>query len=205
MDIRKVKKLIELLEESNIGEIEIKGESARNLWADMHKELLATEQLGTSRGATLHSFSKASLRAYLPIRDCSRWFKKPLPRNWAQMAAEPTTWANLFDADPITVKPRERRMSSLLKSYRYANANFGSALSLMAAQRYLVNRDAGMSEHEAAEDAFIRGMDDATLGANEDRIRDFCSEIGGKEGDRLLEQWFAFLQKAASNQEAVRD
>ena len=186
-------------------EIEIKGESARNLWSDMHKELLATEQLGTSRGATLHSFSKASIRAYLPIRDCSRWHGKPLPKNWSRMAPEPTTWSNLFDGDPITVKPRERRLSSLLKSYRYANDNFGSALSLMAAQRYLSNRSAGMDEGEAAQDAYIKGMDDAILGANEDRVREFCAELGGKEGDRLLEQWFVFLRTAASNNEDARD
>ena len=185
-------------------EVEVKGESARNLWKQMHDELLLSEQLGTQRGATLHSFSKGTIRALLPIRDTSRWSGKELPKKWTSMALEPTSWSTLFDDDPITVKPRERKVSSLLKSYRYANDNFGAALSVMAAQRYIANRKRGMEEREAAEDAYIHGMDDAILGANEDRVREFCAELPPSEKDEVLKQWFSFLRTAASNADSDR-
>ena len=186
-------------------EVEVKGESARNLWQQLHDELLRTEQLGTSRGATLHSFSKGTIRALLPIRDTSRWKGRALPQNWSSMAIEPTTWATLFDNDPIQVKPRERKVSSLIKSYRYANDNFGAALSVMCAQRYLANRRAGLDEEEAAKDAYIQGMDDATLAANEDRVREFCAELPPEERDEVFGQWMKMNQVAASNNERVRD
>ena len=186
-------------------EVELKGESARSLWDQMHQELLLTEQLGTSRGATLHSFSKGTIRALLPIRDTSRWTGKPLPKRWSSMAPEPTTWATLFDDDPITVKPRERKLTNLLKSYRYANENFGAALSVMACMRYVQNRDDGMSERDAAESAYIQCMDDACLGANEERVREFCAELPPTQRDRVLEQWFQFLRTASSNEERRRD
>ena len=186
-------------------EVELKGQSARDLWQQIHEELLLTEQLGTSRGATLHSFSKSTIRALLPIRDCSPWLGKELPKRWSSMAKEPTTWATLFDDDPITVKPRERKVSNLLRSYRYANDNFGAALSVMCCQRYIQNRKAGMDEHEAAEDAYIKGMDDATLGANEERVREFCAELPPSERDEVLNQWFNMLRVASSNEERARD
>ena len=186
-------------------EIEAKGESARNLWQQMHDELLTTEQLGTSRGATLHAFSKGTIRALLPIRDTSRWVGKELPKKWSVVAKEPTHWATLFDGDPITVKPRERKISNLLKSYRYANDNFGSALSLMYVQRYLSNRKAGLDELEAATDASLHGLDDAFLGANEDRVREFVNDLPPSERDAVMRQWIHCLTNAASNSERVRD
>ena len=186
-------------------EIELKGESARNVWSQMHQELLLTEQLGTSRGATLHSFSKGTIRALLPVRDTSRWSGKPLPKRWSSMATEPNHWATLFDGDAIQVKPRERKVSSLLKSYRYANDNFGSALSLMNAQRYLANRTAGMGEEEAAKEAALQGLDEAYLGANEDRVREFVNELPPSERDGVMRQWLNGLRTAASNNERARD
>ena len=186
-------------------EVELKGQSARDLWEQMHEELLASEQLGTSRGATLHSFSKSTIRALIPIRDTSKWIGKPLPKRWSSMATEPTTWATLFDGAPITVKPRERRVSNLLRSYRYANDNFGAALSVMAAQRFVANKAAGMKPKQAALDAFTKGMDDATLAANEDRVREFCAELPPSERDQVLEAWFAMLRQAASNEDNVRE
>jgi len=186
-------------------EVELKGQSARDLWEQMHQELLLTEQLGTSRGVTLHSFSKSTIRALLPIRDCSRWLGKPLPKRWSSMAKEPTTWATLFDDAPITVKPRERKVSNLLRSYRYANDNFGAALSVMCAQRYVANVAAGMEAQEAVQQAFIQGMDDATLAANEERVREFCGELPPSERDDVLNHWFAMLRTASSNEDRLRD
>ena len=186
-------------------EVEAKGESARNLWSQMHEELLLTEQLGTSRGATLHSFSKSTIRALLPIRDTSRWAGKPLPKKWSVMAKEPNHWATLFDGDAIQVKPRERKVTSLLKSYRYANDNFGSAISLMFTTRYLANRKAGMAEEDAAKEASLQGLDEAFLGANEDRVREFIGELPPSEREAVLRQWIEGLSNAASNNERIRD
>ena len=186
-------------------EVEVKGASARDLWEQMHVELLTTEQLGTSRGATLHSFSKGTIRALLPIRDTSQWAGKQLPKRWSSMAKEPLTWSTLFDGDPIQVKPRERKVTSLLKSYRYANDNFGSALSLMYVQRYVALRDDGVDEEEAAKEAALAGLDQAFLGANEDRVREFVGELPPSKRDRILRQWIHCLANAASNEERARD
>ena len=186
-------------------EVEVKGESARNLWKQMHSELLLSEQLGTQRGATLHSFSKGTIRALLPIRDTTRWSNRDLPKNWTSMAIEPTSWSTLFDEDPIQVKPRERKVSSLLKSYRYANDNFGSALSVMCVSRMVASVRAGKSWEAAADEAYIRAMDDAVLGANEDRVREFCAELPPSERDEVLKHWFGLLRTAASNVEDERD
>lgn len=186
-------------------EIEIKGESARNLWTQLHDELLATEQLGTSRGATLHAFSKRSIRAYLPVRDCSRWQGQELPKRWAQMASEPKTWANLFDGDPITVKPRERRLSELLKSYRYGCNNFGAAMSAMTALRVVENLAKGEEPNLATHNAYSQLVDDCVVNANEETVRKFANQLPGKDADAVMSQWFGMLRTAASNNETIRD
>ena len=185
-------------------EVEVKGESARNLWKQMHAELLLTEQLGTQRGATLHSFSKGTIRALLPIRDTSRWHKRELPRKWTSMAIEPTSWSTLFDDDAIQVKPRERKVSSLLKSYRYANENFGAALSVMAIQRMVAAVRAGKDWQTASNEAYIQSMDDAVLAANEDRVKEFCAELPPSEREEVLKHWFGLLRTAASNADDER-
>lgn len=186
-------------------EIELKGESARNLWQQMHDELLATEQLGTSRGATLHSFSKGTIRALLPIRDTSRWAGKELPKRWSEMAKEPTTWATLFDADPIQVKPRERKVSSLLKSYRYATDNFGAAVSVRFLQLFDKYREMGDAAFEASDNAYTEILDDFILGANEERAMEFINELPPSKREAVRNEWFKLLALAASNHERARD
>lgn len=186
-------------------EVELKGQSARDLWQQMHDELLLTEQLGTSRGATLHSFSKGTIRALLPIRDCSRWSGKKLPTKWAQVAKEPTTWATLFDDAPITVKPRERKVTSLLKSYRYSTDNFGSAISTMFAKYMVEFEDAGKTPLEAGGEAYARIMDEMVLGANEERVAEFLGELPPSQQDRIRAHWFGLLRNAGSNEERARD
>ena len=186
-------------------EVEVKGDSARDLWSQMHQELLLTEQLGTSRGATLHSFSKGTIRAFLPIRDCSRWSGKPLPKKWAQVAKEPTTWATLFDDDPITVKPRERKITHLLKSYRYATENFGSAVSVMFCKFLEEYKDFGDALGDASDNAYATVIDELFLGANEERVNDFLGELPLSDQERVRSTWFAMLRTAASNQEDCRD
>ena len=186
-------------------EVELKGQSARDLWQQMHDELLTTEQLGTSRGATLTAFSKSTIRALLPIRDTSKWIGKELPKRWTSMAKEPTTWATLFDAAPITVKPRERRISSLLRSYRYATDNFGSAISVMWAKYFLEYEGLGDAPQEAARNAYARVLDEAVLGANEERAMEFINELAPSEREQVREMWFDLLRTAASNEERIRD
>ena len=186
-------------------EVELKGESARNLWTQMHQELLVTEQLGTSRGATLHSFSKGTIRALLPIRDTSRWSGKPLPKRWSSMATEPNHWATLFDGDAIQVKPRERKVSSLLKSYRYATDNFGAAISVRFLQLLNEYKEKGQDAPASSHDAYAHVMDDFVLGANEERAMEFINELPPSQREDLRRQWFELLRVSASNAEQERD
>tara|TARA_B100000459_G_C8575991_1_gene200987 strand:- start:27 stop:1184 length:1158 start_codon:yes stop_codon:yes gene_type:complete len=186
-------------------EIEAKGSSARDLWEQLHEELTVSEQLGTSRGATLHTFSKGTIRALLPVRDTSFWAGKPLPKRWSSMALEPKTWATLFDADPIQVKPRERKVSSLLKSYRYAMQNFGSAISVRYAQYFQEYMDLGDTDDEASNNAYARLLDDAVLSANEERSMEFINELPPSQREAIRVHWFGILRNAASNEERTRD
>ena len=126
-------------------EIEIKGDSSRRLWSELMDDLALGEQLGESRGARLHSFSKAAIRAYLPIRDTSRWLGKELPKNWAQLAEEPMNWSELFEVDATTISPAPKRVTHLLKSYRYCMQNFGAAYSVMTAKRVVENKAKGQT------------------------------------------------------------
>ena len=186
-------------------EIEIKGDSSRRLWSELMDDLALGEQLGESRGARLHSFSKAAIRAYLPIRDTSRWLGKELPKNWAQLAEEPMNWSELFEVDATTISPAPKRVTHLLKSYRYCMQNFGAAYSVMTAKRVVENKAKGMDHGEACREAYIQGMDDAVLGANEDRVKDFVSELAPSIRAEVMEHWYALLSTAASNEERVRD
>ncbi len=62
-----------------------------------------------------------------------------------------------------------------------------------------------MNEREAAEEAYIKGMDDATNSANEERVREFCAELAPSERDRVLAQWLNMVRVAGSNEERARD
>ena len=186
-------------------EIEMKGASARDLWGQLHDELLLTEQLGTSRGATLHSFSKGTIRALLPIRDTSLWAGKELPKRWSSMATEPKTWATLFDGDPIQVKPRERKVSSLLKSYRYATDNFGAAVSVRFLQLMEKYKALGDAPFEASDNSYAEILDDFILGANEERAMEFINELPPSQREAMRGEWFKLLALAASNAERARD
>ena len=186
-------------------EVELKGQTARDLWGQLHDELLCAEQLGTSRGATLHSFSKGTIRALLPIRDCSRWLGKKLPTKWNQVAKEPTSWSSLFDDAPIAVKPRESRVTHLLKSYRYASANFGSAVSVMVCKYIQEQIDAGQEPSVAVHNAYATVIDDFALAANEQRAMDFIGELPPSMRDQVRAGWLELVRNAASNVERERD
>ena len=126
------------------------------------------EQLGEKRGVRLAAFSKAAIRAYLPIRDTSRWLGKELPKNWAQIAEEPMNWSDLFTEEAATIQPAPKRVTSLLKSYRYANQNFGAAIAATTIQRIVEQEEKGYAPWEAAEEAYKSVIDDFVNNANEE-------------------------------------
>lgn len=186
-------------------EVEVKGETARNLWTALHDELTLSEQLGTQRGATLHSFSKGTIRALLPIRDCSRWLGTELPTRWSSMATEPKSWSSLFDDDPITVKPREQKVTNLLKSYRYARSNFAAPISVMVCKWIYERIQGGQSLSGAAHDAYAQLVDEMALAANEQRAMDFIGELPPSARDEVRRGWLELVRNAASNVERERD
>ena len=186
-------------------EIEAKGETARNLWTALHDELTLSEQLGTQRGATLHSFSKSTIRALLPIRDCSRWLGQELPTRWSSMAKEPGSWSSLFDDDPITVKPREQKITHLLKSYRYARANFAAPISVMVCKWIYERVESGQDPSGAAYDSYAQLVDEMALAANEDRVMEFIGELPPSVRKEVRRGWLELVRNAASNEERERD
>ena len=185
-------------------EIEIKGQSARDLWRELLEDMHQGEQLGEARGVRIRSFSKRSIRAYLPIRDTSRWAGKDLPPRWSQMASEPTTWAALFEEEAKGIKPAPGRVSSMLKSYRYATSNFGAAVAAKA----VIDTDKwiqrGYSDFEAQEQAFLGVIFDFVNEANEDRVREFFAEQPKSCRNRLEELWITFVRAGGDAADAKR-
>ena len=177
-------------------EIEIKGESCRNLYDELHQSLIRCEQTGQPRGEALYSFSKRSIRAFLPIRDVSQWQSRELPQNWAQMASEPLTWSTLFDEDPLMIKPREAKVTSLIKSYRYATANFGSAVSVRHAHTARDYELDGMPAEVAWAIASSDIVQDFYRDSNPDRAKEFCFEFKTEEAMALLQRYLAAKSSA---------
>ena len=186
-------------------EIELKGDTSRRLWAELQQELVHAEQQGEDRGTRLHSFSKSAIRAYLPIRDTSRWLGKELPKDWAQYAEEPMNWSDLFTDDARAISKAPKRVTSLLKSYRYAMENFGSAMIAMTIQRYEELRLEGWAEEEASNAAYTALIDDCLLNANEKRVMEFFDEMPPSQRTELEVLWLRALQRAASHAERQRD
>ena len=177
-------------------EIEIKGESCRNLYDQLHESLLKCEQTGQPRGQALYSFSKRSIRAFLPIRDMSPWAKTETPKHWSQMAEEPLSWSTLFDEDPLTIKPREAKVTSLIKSYRYATQNFGAAVAVRHAHMVRDHEMDGLGEEMAWAVASTQIVQDFYRESNEERAKEFCGEFKTDEALGLLQRYMA-AKKAA--------
>lgn len=186
-------------------EIEIKGDSCRRLWDELVSDLAQCEQQGEDRGSRLHSFSKSAIRAYLPIRDTSRWLGKDLPKNWAQLAEEPMNWADLFVDEAKTIQPAPARVTSLLKSYRYANQNFGAAVAALTVQRVVDLEHEGWDVRSATEEAYKALVDDFVNAANEDRVKEFFDEMKPSRREDYERYWMSLLRTSASNEERVRD
>ena len=186
-------------------EIEIKGDTCRRLWDELLEDLDHGEQLGEDRGTRLHAFSKSAIRAYLPIRDTSRWMGKDLPKDWAQYAEEPMNWTDLFTDEARPIQPAPKRVTSLLKSYRYARSNFGSAVAAMTIKRIHEKRLEGWDHYAACDWAYKTLFDDFCLGANEKRVMEFIDELPPSYRREMEVLWLAANQTSASNQERERD
>lgn len=186
-------------------EIEIKGDTCRRLWEELEADLAQGEQQGHTRGSRLHAFSKSAIRAYLPIRDTSRWMGRDLPKDWAQYAEEPMNWTDLFTEEARDIQPAPKRVTSLLKSYRYANENFGSSVVAMTLKRYVEARHRGWNHEESSEYVYCRLMDDFVNNANEKRVMEFFDEMPPSWRTELEVLWLKAVQGAASNEEAERD
>ena len=186
-------------------EIEIKGDSCRRLWDELLDELAQGEQTDEARAARLHSFSKSAIRAYLPIRDVSRWIGRDLPKDWAQYAEEPMNWKEAFAEEARGIQPAPKRVTSLLKSYRYATQNFGAAVAVESIRRYIEQRHQGETLEDARHAVYCRLMDDFVLAANEDRVMDFIHELPPSWRTEAEVLWLDAISTAASNQERHRD
>lgn len=189
-------------------EIEIKGETCRDLWQELQTELIRCEQTGIPRGASLYSFSKRSIRAFLPIRDTSRWAGQQLPTHWSQMATEPLTWSNLFAEDALTIKPREKTVTSLLKSYRYAKSNFGSAICVQSLVKRQELEHQGFAEEVAHSLACQEIIDEMALEARPEKVQEFASEFHIEKASQITSAFLALRDaaqmRAASEEEEVR-
>ena len=186
-------------------EIEIKGDTCRRLWDQLLDELVQAEQQGENRSTRLHSFSKRTIRAFLPIRDTSRWMHRDLPQNWAQIAEEPMNWSDLFTEEPMAIQAAPKRVTILLKSYRYATQNFGSAITVTYCKYVEEYMGLGDTYREAQDNAMTRLIDEAFVHASEKRVDEFIQEQPYSQQQRLKQLWLERFQLAASNEENVRD
>ena len=114
-------------------------------------------------------------------------------------------WTDLFTEAPGAIQPAPKRVTSLLKSYRYANKNFGSAITAMSLKRYVESRHNGMSDMEASDYVYCCLMDDFVNNANEQRVMEFFDEMPPSWRTELEVLWLKAVQGAASNQERERD
>jgi hypothetical protein len=185
-------------------EIEAKGHTARELWAGLHQQLIDNEQQGLQRGATMHAFSKSTIRSLIPIRDTSRWAGKELPKRWTEMAKEPQTWSTLFSTDALAVKPRQRTISSMLKSYRYATSNFGASVAATACYRLVEQRKEHGRTPDADWNAYSSIVEDFVKDANEDRVMEFLGEAPSAMRKELRTTWFEMTRCVGDNVDADR-
>jgi hypothetical protein len=114
-------------------------------------------------------------------------------------------WSELFEQEALGISPAPKRITSLLKSYRYASENFGAAVSVTAAKAFVEGLQRGETPQEASNGAYCQLMDDFVLGANEQRAREFIAELPRSIRDQVEEHWMGLLANAASNAERVRD
>ena len=186
-------------------EVELKGRTARDCWDELLNDLVEGERQGETRSSRLWAFTKKSIRAYLPIRDTSRWVGRDLPKNWAAMSKEPNSWSALFSEEAKSIQKAPRRVTSMLKSYQYANANFGAAVAAKVCQDILDWELEGYAEWEAMEQAFAGIVLDFVNGANEDRVEEFFQEMPPKNRDHLRTRWMDLVRMGGDKVDIDRD
>ena len=114
-------------------------------------------------------------------------------------------WAELFTDEARDIQPAPKRVTSLLKSYRYANQNFGAAVAATCIQRIVELEAKGLDAYSASEEAYKSVLDDFVNHANEDRVKEFFDELKPSLREDYERCWLAFVRTAASNEERVRD
>ena len=120
------------------------------------------------------------------------------------MASEPTTWSTRFDDDPITVKPRERRVSAFIKSYRYATDNFGAAIAVRAIERATeLQENRGWDQATAWQRAWSDVGMDFARNANPDRVRDFLAELNPSIAVPAHAEYLSLLETIKEHDEVV--
>ena len=98
-----------------------------------------------------------------------------------------------------------KKISSMLKSFRYAVDNFGAAVSVHTAQRFEQLEKAGKTPSEASDEAYAELLDHFILAANEERAMEFINELPPSEREGVRARWFAILRNAGSNEEIRRE
>ena len=114
-------------------------------------------------------------------------------------------WAELFTDEARDIQPAPKRVTSLLKSYRYANQNFGASVAATAVQRIIDLEQQGWDPRSASVEVYKSVLDDFVNHANEDRVREFFDEMKPSLREDYDRVWMEFVRTAASNEERVRD
>ncbi len=84
------------------------------------------------------------------------------------------------------IKPREAKVTSLIKSYRYATQNFGSAVAVRHAHMARELELDGMTPDIAFSVASSDVMQDFYRDSNPDRAKEFCAEFKTDDALALL-------------------
>ena len=93
----------------------------------------------------------------------------------------------------------------MIKSYRYARQNFGSAVAVKTLQRINEKRQDGWDHHSACDHAYKHLFDDFVNSANEKRVMEFIEEMPPSQRTEMELLWLAAVQTSASNEERERD
>ena len=118
------------------------------------------------------------------------------------MASEPLSWATLFDEDPLTIKPREAKITNLIKSYRYATQNFGAAIAVRHAHLARDEELQGLDGEMASAVAAQQIIQDCYRESNPERAKEFCAEFPTDDALALLQRYSAARKVAETFDEA---
>ncbi len=114
-------------------------------------------------------------------------------------------WSELFQEEAKGIQPAPKRVTSMLKSYRYAQTNFGAAVGAVAVARYVEDRHAGYGGFEAQSRMYSSVIADFVNSANEDKAQEFFAEYPKSMRDEMQIVWEWVKQRMASEAEERRD